>query len=213
MVCARAPCALRRRKRRPAVAGRPQNYCWRVLGRRACFNVPCRKNCARTELASSKTLAYTLSHTSRGTGFVARTEKQGERPPLYCHSLELLAGVNDALPIPHTTAALEHHCICPSCRAREATSRPSRAPEGRRSDGQEKRHSSGAPHLAPNRGRRRRPRPRGYINAPSTRAREREHAPVGLRPQIYVSQVQPRLAEQGIETPALPYSNTNYLKK
>ena len=31
--------------------------------------------------------------------------------------------------------------------------------------------------------------------------------------QIYVSQVQPRLAEQGIETPALPYSNTNYLKK
>ena len=45
------------------------------------------------------------------------------------------------------------------------------------------------------------------------RAREREHAPVGLRPQIYVSQVQPRLAEQGIETPALPYSNTNYLKK
>ena len=174
MVCARAPCALRRRKRRPAVAGRPQNYCWRVLGRRACFNVPCRKNCARTELASSKTLAYTLSHTSRGTGFVARTEKQGERPPLYCHSLELLAGVNDALPIPHTTAALEHHCICPSCRAREATSRPSRAPEGRRSDGQEKRHSSGAPHLAPNRGRRRRPRPRGYINTPSTRERERE---------------------------------------
>ena len=24
---------------------------------------------------------------------------------------------------------------------------------------------------------------------------------------------QPRLAEQGIETPALPYSNTNYLQK
>ncbi len=51
--------------------------------------------------------------------------------------------------------------------------------------------------------------------APSTRERERErnHAPVDHRPQIYVSQVQPRLAEQGIETPALPYSNTNYLKK
>ena len=45
------------------------------------------------------------------------------------------------------------------------------------------------------------------------RARERKHAPVDHRPQIYVSQVQPRLAEQGIETPALPYSNTNYLKK
>ena len=45
------------------------------------------------------------------------------------------------------------------------------------------------------------------------RARERRHAPVDHRPQIYVSQVQPRLAEQGIETPALPYSNTNYLKK
>ena len=45
------------------------------------------------------------------------------------------------------------------------------------------------------------------------REREREHAPVDRRPQIYVSQVQPRLAEQGIETPALPYSNTNYLKK
>jgi hypothetical protein len=41
----------------------------------------------------------------------------------------------------------------------------------------------------------------------------RENAPVDHRPQIYVSQVQPRLAEQGIETPALPYSNTNYLKK
>ena len=36
---------------------------------------------------------------------------------------------------------------------------------------------------------------------------------VDHRAQIYVSQVQPRLAEQGIETPALPYSNTNYLKK
>ena len=46
---------------------------------------------------------------------------------------------------------------------------------------------------------------------PSTR--EKKHAPVDHRPQIYVSQVQPRLAEQGIETPALPYSNTNYLKK
>ena len=45
------------------------------------------------------------------------------------------------------------------------------------------------------------------------RARERKHAPVAHRTQIYVSQVQPRLAEQGIETPALPYSNTNYLKK
>ena len=45
------------------------------------------------------------------------------------------------------------------------------------------------------------------------RARGRKHAPVDHRPQIYVSQVQPRLAEQGIETPALPYSNTNYLKK
>ena len=45
------------------------------------------------------------------------------------------------------------------------------------------------------------------------RARERKHAPVDHRAQIYVSQVQPRLAEQGIETPALPYSNTNYLKK
>ena len=45
------------------------------------------------------------------------------------------------------------------------------------------------------------------------RARERTHAPVDHRAQIYVSQVQPRLAEQGIETPALPYSNTNYLKK
>ena len=44
-------------------------------------------------------------------------------------------------------------------------------------------------------------------------ARERKKAPVDTRPQIYVSQVQPRLAEQGIETPALPYSNTNYLKK
>ena len=44
-------------------------------------------------------------------------------------------------------------------------------------------------------------------------AREKEHAPVHHRAQIYVSQVQPRLAEQGIETPALPYSNTNYLKK
>ena len=45
------------------------------------------------------------------------------------------------------------------------------------------------------------------------RARENKHAPVDHRAQIYVSQVQPRLAEQGIETPALPYSNTNYLKK
>ena len=45
------------------------------------------------------------------------------------------------------------------------------------------------------------------------RERERKHAPVDHRAQIYVSQVQPRLAEQGIETPALPYSNTNYLKK
>ena len=45
------------------------------------------------------------------------------------------------------------------------------------------------------------------------RARERKHAPVDHHAQIYVSQVQPRLAEQGIETPALPYSNTNYLKK
>ena len=45
------------------------------------------------------------------------------------------------------------------------------------------------------------------------RERGREHAPVDHRAQIYVSQVQPRLAEQGIETPALPYSNTNYLKK
>ena len=45
------------------------------------------------------------------------------------------------------------------------------------------------------------------------RARERKHAPVDHRAQIYVSQVQPRLAEQGIETPALPYSNTNYLRK
>ena len=45
------------------------------------------------------------------------------------------------------------------------------------------------------------------------REREKKHAPVDHRPQIYVSQVQPRLAEQGIETPALPYSNTNYLKK
>ena len=47
------------------------------------------------------------------------------------------------------------------------------------------------------------------------RARERTHRPCmfDLRPQIYVSQVQPRLAEQGIETPALPYSNTNYLRK
>ena len=36
---------------------------------------------------------------------------------------------------------------------------------------------------------------------------------VDHRAQIYVSQVQPRLAEQSIETPALPYSNTNYLKK
>ena len=44
-------------------------------------------------------------------------------------------------------------------------------------------------------------------------APEREKAPVDHRAQIYVSQVQPRLAEQGIETPALPYSNTNYLKK
>ena len=44
-------------------------------------------------------------------------------------------------------------------------------------------------------------------------AREKKHAPVDHRAQIYVSQVQPRLAEQGIETPALPYSNTNYLKK
>ena len=43
------------------------------------------------------------------------------------------------------------------------------------------------------------------------RARERTHR--FLHTQIYVSQVQPRLAEQGIETPALPYSNTNYLKK
>jgi hypothetical protein len=45
--------------------------------------------------------------------------------------------------------------------------------------------------------------------------RESTHRPcmVDLRPQIYVSQVQPRLAEQGIETPALPYSNTNYLQK
>ena len=159
MVCARAPCALRRRKRRPAVAGRPQNYCWRVLGRRACFNVPCRKNCARTELASSKTLAYTLSHTSRGTGFVARTEKQGERPPLYCHSLELLAGVNDALPIPFNTAALEHRCICRTGRAREATTRR-QSREGGRGCGQEEGHSPRAPHLAPNCRRRRRPRPR-----------------------------------------------------
>ena len=45
------------------------------------------------------------------------------------------------------------------------------------------------------------------------REREKENAPVDHRAQIYVSQVQPRLAEQGIETPALPYSNTNYLKK
>ena len=45
------------------------------------------------------------------------------------------------------------------------------------------------------------------------RERERKHAPVDHRAQIYVSQVQPRLAEQGVETPALPYSNTNYLKK
>ena len=47
------------------------------------------------------------------------------------------------------------------------------------------------------------------------RRAERTHRQcmVDLRPQIYVSQVQPRLAEQGIETPALPYSNTNYLKK
>ena len=45
------------------------------------------------------------------------------------------------------------------------------------------------------------------------RERERKHAPVDHHAQIYVSQVQPRLAEQGIETPALPYSNTNYLKK
>ena len=45
------------------------------------------------------------------------------------------------------------------------------------------------------------------------REREKKHAPVAHRPQIYVSQVQPRLAEQGIETPALPYSNTNYLRK
>ena len=44
------------------------------------------------------------------------------------------------------------------------------------------------------------------------RARERDNAPTP-NTQIYVSQVQPRLAEQGIETPALPYSNTNYLKK
>ena len=44
-------------------------------------------------------------------------------------------------------------------------------------------------------------------------AREGTHAPVDHRAQIYVSQVQPRLAEQGIETPALPYSNTNYLQK
>ena len=45
--------------------------------------------------------------------------------------------------------------------------------------------------------------------------REGTHRPrmVDHRAQIYVSQVQPRLAEQGIETPALPYSNTNYLKK
>jgi hypothetical protein len=42
--------------------------------------------------------------------------------------------------------------------------------------------------------------------------RPRDNAPTP-NTQIYVSQVQPRLAEQGIETPALPYSNTNYLKK
>mmetsp|Transcript_12920 Transcript_12920/g.37707 ORF Transcript_12920/g.37707 Transcript_12920/m.37707 type:complete len:90 (+) Transcript_12920:114-383(+) len=36
---------------------------------------------------------------------------------------------------------------------------------------------------------------------------------IAVGDDIYVSQVQPRLAEQGIETPALPYSNTNYLKK
>ena len=50
----------------------------------------------------------------------------------------------------------------------------------------------------------------------STRVRavdEREGTHGSITAQIYVSQVQPRLAEQGIETPALPYSNTNYLKK
>ena len=30
---------------------------------------------------------------------------------------------------------------------------------------------------------------------------------------IYVSQVQPRLAEQSISTPAFPFSNTDYLDK